>query len=72
MKVTWTDSARGHLQAIHDYVTQNASTYAQRMVDRLVARSEQIGDFPLSGSVVPEYDTLPMRQVTEGIYRITY
>ncbi|MCA1595143.1 MAG: type II toxin-antitoxin system RelE/ParE family toxin [Chloroflexi bacterium] len=49
MNVVWTDAALGHLQAIHDYIARNSETYAQRMVDRVTKRSEQIGLFPLSG-----------------------
>ena len=72
MNVHWTDTAQGHLDAIHDYIAQNSPEYAQRMVDRLTRRSQQIGDFPRSGRVVPEYQLEQIREVIEAPYRIIY
>jgi plasmid stabilization system protein ParE len=42
------------------------------MVDRLTRRSQQIGEFPLSGRMVPEYEMTQIREVVEGPYRIIY
>jgi len=72
MKVHWTDTAQGHLDAVHRYIAQNSPEYAKRMVDRLTRRSQQIGDFPQSGRVVPEYQLDQIREVIEGPYRIIY
>ncbi|MBI4964971.1 MAG: type II toxin-antitoxin system RelE/ParE family toxin [Desulfomonile tiedjei] len=72
MKVEWTDNALEQLWAIHDYITQSSPEYAQRVVDRLTARSQQIRDFPLSGRVVQEYNAPQIREVIEGPYRIIY
>ena len=72
MRVHWTDTAQGHLEAIHAYVAQDSPQYAKRMVDRLTRRSQQIADYPLSGRAVPEYDVEQIREVIEGPYRIIY
>ena len=72
MKVHWTDTALRHLDAIYHYIAQNSPAYAKRMVDRLTRRSQQIGEFPLSGRVVPEYEMSQIREVIEGPYRIIY
>jgi len=72
MKVHWTATAEAHLDAIHNYIAQISTDYAQRMVDRLTRRSEQIAEFPLSGRRVPEYDLPQVREVIEGSYRIIY
>ncbi len=72
MNVHWTDTALRHLDAIHHYIAQNSPEYAKRMVDRLTRRSQQIGDFPQSGRVVPEYQLEQIREVIEGSYRIIY
>lgn len=72
MKVHWTDTAVEHLAAIHAYVSQSSPTYAQRVVDRLTRRSQQISDFPLSGRTVREFDMPQIRQVIEGPFRIIY
>ncbi len=72
MKVYWTDTAIEHLSAIHDYIALNSTKYAQRVVDRLTRRSQQIGNFPLSGRIVPEFEVEQIREVIEGQYRIIY
>ena len=72
MRVHWTDTAQGHLDAIHRFITQDSPAYAKRMVDRLTGRSRQIAEFPFSGRTVPEYDMSQIREVIEGPYRIIY
>jgi plasmid stabilization system protein ParE len=72
MKVYWTNTAEGHLDAIFGYIAQNSPEYAKSMVDRITRRSQQIAEYPLSGRVVPEYDFNQIREVIEGSYRIIY
>ena len=72
MKVQWTQTAVGHLDAIHAYIAQDSPAYAKHMVDRLTRHSRQISTFPLSGRRVPEYDLEQIREVIEGPYRIIY
>jgi len=72
MKVVWTDTAKHNLRTIHDYLAQNSPSYAKRMVDRLTSRSKQIGVFPLSGRVVPEFEVGQIREVFLPPYRIIY
>jgi toxin ParE1/3/4 len=68
MKVVWTDAAKRNLRTIHDYIAQNSPAYAQRMVDRLTSPSKQIGVFPLSGRVVPEFKVGQVREVFQRPY----
>ncbi len=72
MKVHWTNTALGHLLAIYEYIAQDSSVYAQRMVDRLTRRSQQIAAFPLSGRMVPEFEAEDIREMIEKPYRIIY
>ncbi|MBW7897565.1 Toxin RelE2 [Candidatus Brocadiaceae bacterium B188] len=72
MRLHWTDTAIEQLSAIHAYYKQNSPTYAQRIVDRLTRRSQQIINFPLSGRIVPEMNIPQIREVVEGPYRIIY
>ena len=72
MKVVWTESAVSQLQAIHDYIAETSPEYALRMVDRLTKRSIQIGEFPFSGRMVPEYELNEIREMLEWPYRIIY
>jgi addiction module RelE/StbE family toxin len=72
MKIHWTDTACGHLDSIHAYISQDSPEYAKRVVDKLTRRSQQIADFPLSGRTVPEYELDQIREVIEHPYRIIY
>ena len=72
MKARWTDTAQGHLSAIYQHISQDSVEYAQRMVDRLTRRSQQVAAFPLSGRKVPEYEMDQLREVIEGPYRLIY
>ena len=72
MKVHWTDNALSHLLDIYEYISQNSPFYAQRMVDRLTKRSEQIANLPMSGRNVPEYSAEDVRELIEKPYRIIY
>ena len=72
MKVHWTRNAIGHLTNIYEYISLNSSTYANRTVDKITRRSEQIANQPYSGRKVPEYDAKDIRKLIEKPYRIIY
>lgn len=72
MRVVWTDTALRHLATTHEYIAHDSPHYAARLVDRLLARSEQLEQFPQSGRRVPEYDDRHIRQLVEPPYRIIY
>jgi toxin ParE1/3/4 len=72
MKVHWTNTAEGHLDAIFNYIAQNSPEYAKHIVDRITRRSQQIAEYPLSGRRVSEYDFNQIREMIEGPYRIIY
>ena len=65
MKVFWTETAINHLSSIYNYIFQNSPQYAQRLVEKLTSRSEQIANFPLSGRIVPEFETKQIREIIE-------
>lgn len=72
MDVHWTNTAKGHLAGIHAHIAQDSPEYAKRVVDILTSRSKQIGHYPGSGRMVPEYEHEQIREVIEGSYRIIY
>ena len=72
MRVHWTNTAIDHLLSIYEYVSHDSDVYADRLMDRLTRRSQQIGTFPRSGRSVPEYEAPDIREVIEGSYRIIY
>ncbi len=72
MNVHWTENATKHLLGIYEYIAQDSPFYAERIVDKLTRRSEQIGAFPQSGRMVPEYSSEDIREVIEAPNRIIY
>ena len=46
--------------------------YADRLIQKIIKRVDQISIFPLSGRVVPEFNTPNIRELIEGNYRIIY
>jgi toxin ParE1/3/4 len=72
VRVHWTNTAIEHLVSIYEYVAHDSKPYAERLVDKLTRRSEQIATFPLSGRTVPEYKNENIREVIERPYRIIY
>jgi len=72
MRVHWTQNAVEHLVNIYEHIALNSPTYANRMVDKITRRSEQIADQPLSGRKVPEYQADDIRELIEKPYRIIY
>ena len=72
MRVHWTNAARRHLQAIHDYIAQDSKRYARRMVDRLTRRSLQLADQPLLGARAEKYEDQDIREVIVKPYRMFY
>ena len=72
MKVRFTEPAQQDLVSIYDYIAQDSTRYARRMVDRITSRSKQIRTHPLSGGMVPELERPDIREVIEGPYRIIY
>jgi len=72
MKVLWSNTALRHLVDIYDYIARDSPRYAQRMVDRLTSGSKQVGLFPQSGEMVPEYQRPDIRELIEGPYRLIY
>jgi toxin ParE1/3/4 len=72
MRVHWTNAARRHLQAIHDYIAQDSKRYARRMVDRLTRRSQQLSDHPLIGAKAEKYEEQDIREIFVKPYRLFY
>ena len=46
--------------------------YADRYIDKLIERVDQLESNPKSGRVVPEFGILTIRELIEGNYRIVY
>ena len=73
MKVIWRDEASANLESIYSYISlYYAEDTARNVVNRLVARADELGDFPEMGRVVPELEDPEIRELLERGYRIVY
>ena len=72
VKVIWTEIAVEDLRSIHDYISKDSKYYADRFVEKLIKRVDQLENFPKSGRVVPEFNSEIIRELIEGNYRIIY
>lgn len=72
MKVHWTDRAKARLRLIHEHIAHDAPLVAAQVVERLLARSRQIGNAPYAGRQVPEFQRDDLREVLERPYQLIY
>ena len=70
--IFWTPQARSDLAAIHGFISQDSSHYADIITSRLLAAVDRLGVFPQSGRSVPEFEDLLIREVVHSPYRIVY
>jgi addiction module RelE/StbE family toxin len=71
-KISWTKKSLKDLKSIHDYISLDSKFYASRFVSKLIARVDQLIEFPESGRIVPEKNVHEIRELIEGNYRIFY
>ncbi|MBI1768785.1 MAG: type II toxin-antitoxin system RelE/ParE family toxin [Bacteroidetes bacterium] len=72
VKLIWTDFAIDDLKSIHEYISKDSKVYADRYIEKLISRIDQLEGFPLSGRIVPEFGQENIRELIEGNYRIVY
>jgi toxin ParE1/3/4 len=72
VKIIWTEFALEDLRSIHDYISKDSKIYADRYIDKLISRVDQLEKNPSSGRVVPEFNIESIRELIEGTYRIIY
>lgn len=72
VKIIWTELALDDLKFIHNYITNDSISYANRFIAKILNRVKQLEAFPKSGRIVPEYGVDNLRELIEGNYRIVY
>ncbi len=72
VQINWTNAALDELAMIRDYSLGVAPAYAERLIERLIARTDMLVNFPFAGRMVPEYQDAAVRELPEGNYRIIY
>ena len=72
VNVVWTEFALEDLKSIHEFISRDSKHYADKFVEKLVARVNQLETNPHSGRIVPEFNVETVRELIEGNYRIIY
>ena len=70
VEIKWTNFAIQNLNDIGDYIEQHSYRQASKMVNYLFDSVSILETFPLSGRIVPEYDTYHVRELIRSNYRI--
>ncbi len=72
MKIFWSPLAVERLEDIFEYIAQDDSTAASKMIGKIFKRIETLSKFPQRGRKVPEAKREEIREIFEGEYRIIY
>jgi len=43
VKVLWTELALGDLKNIHEYISKDSKSYADKFIDKIIGRVDQLG-----------------------------
>ena len=71
-KVVWPQATLDQLHEIREYIAAENPAAADRVVDSIIARTEQFRGTPFIGARYPEADDPRVRQAVVGRYRIFY
>lgn len=71
-RVVWSPQALADVEAIAEYIEKDSPFYARTVVAKVVAATRHLGQYPLSGRVVPEKRDPAFREVFAFSYRIIY
>ena len=73
MNLRWTEKASADALAIHAFIAEQSEIYADIVYARILARPDpQLVKYPLSGSIVPEYNRDDIRELFVHSFRIIY
>lgn len=63
VKIIWTELAIEDLRLVHEYISKDSKAYADKFIEKIINRVDQLESFPESGRVVPEFDTATIREL---------
>lgn len=55
VEVFWSDFAVNDLKSIHSFIQVDSKFYADRQIQKIIKRVDQLVNFPESGRIVPEF-----------------
>ena len=72
VKIQWSPLAVERIGEISDYIAQDSPIAAERWINSIFDRIEQVKDFSKSGRSVPEINRKDLRELIIANYRIIY
>ncbi|MGA7876967.1 MAG: type II toxin-antitoxin system RelE/ParE family toxin [Desulfoferrobacter sp.] len=72
MKIIWSPLALDRAAEIAEYIAQDKPSAAEKWVDRIFSKVEQLKSSPALGRIVPEISNSQFRELIYGNYRIIY
>ncbi|MDO3377855.1 type II toxin-antitoxin system RelE/ParE family toxin [Geoalkalibacter halelectricus] len=71
-RLIWSPQALADVEAIAEYIEKDSPFYARAVVAKIVAVTRHLGQFPLSGRIVPEKSDESFREVFAFSFRVIY
>jgi toxin ParE1/3/4 len=72
MKIIWSPLAIERVSEIAAYIAQENPQAAEKWVNRIFRKVEELRRFPESGRTVPEIENQTIRELICGNYRLIY
>jgi len=72
MRIIWSPLAVDRASEIADYIAQDKPSAAEKLIDTVFSKVEQLQSSPEIGRIVPEISDSQFRELIYGNYRIIY
>jgi len=72
MRILWSPLAVERATEIAEYISRDNPTAAEKWIDTVFSKVEQLKSFPESGRIVPEINSKDFWELIYGNYRIIY
>jgi plasmid stabilization system protein ParE len=72
MKILWSPLAAERVSEIAEYIAEDNPSFAERWVENVFQKIEELKVFPERGRFVPELNNNTVRELIYGNYRIIY
>jgi toxin ParE1/3/4 len=71
-EIVWTEPAGVQLEEIRDFIAADNPSAARKVIQKIIARVDQLQWTPRVGAVYRKGGTAPIRKIVSGKYRIFY
>jgi toxin ParE1/3/4 len=71
-QIKWTRLAFQDLDHIEAFISADSEFYARNFIQKIISSTEVLANFPMTGRIVPEFETPTIRELIIGNYRVVY